>query len=542
MVANAVQDRLLADRVVDRQTQRTLGSRNHERGAGPLTEQRQQLFIDRIDRLPLPGDLCVLMRLVFAVRLGHGAQYTAPAPRRRGAPAAPHNAPRMTLTQADRQPLPQRLVAQCAAWRGIPFRFQLESAATGQGTGRLSVMGVDPFAVLTATGRDVDFFHAGRHQKYDADPFEVLDALLAEWRFDRPDDGTLPPIAVGYFGYDLGRHLERLPQRAVADQDFPDMVLGFYDRFTSFDHQSGEAREVDHRFGKAPALSGSQYKQIFRTTPRMAAANFTRESYVATVQRAQQYIAAGDIYQVNLSQRFAAVWNGDPYALYRKLSTVSPAPYASFFELGNRAVLSASPELFLDLESDRVITRPIKGTRPRGENAHDDARLANELLASVKDEAELTMIVDLQRNDLGRVCLPGSVHVVTAKTLEQHPSVWHLVATVEGRLPPGSGPIDLLRASFPGGSITGAPKIRAMEIIDELEPTRRAVYTGAIGMLPLDGRMTLSIAIRTMLLHGTHVTFQAGGAITADSDPIAEYEETLIKARALARSIESSLL
>ena len=448
----------------------------------------------------------------------------------------------MTLTKADRQPLPQRLVAQCAAWRGIPFRFQLESAAAGEGTGRLSVMGVDPFAVLVATGRQVDFFHAGHQQRYDADPFEVLGSLLSEWRFERPADGSLPPIAVGYFGYDLGGHLERLPRRALADQDFPDMAIAFYDRFTSFDHETGEAREIDHRFGNAPALSGALYKQIFRTPPRTAAANFSRDTYLAAVQHAQQYIGDGDIYQVNLSQRFAAQWNGDPYALYRKLSTVSPAPYASFFEVGNRAVLSASPELFLEVDGSRVTTRPIKGTRRRGESADEDARLAEELLASVKDDAELTMIVDLERNDLGRVCLPGSIRVVAAKHLERHPTVWHLVATVEGQLRPDAGLVDVLRASFPGGSITGAPKIRAMEIIDELEPTRRAVYTGAIGMLPLDGRMTLSIAIRTMLLHGTHVTFQAGGAITADSDPAAEYEETLIKAKALARSIESSLL
>lgn len=423
----------------------------------------------------------------------------------------------------------------------MPLRFQLESVVAGEGTGRWSLIGVEPFAVLLATGRTVDLFHAGRRQTLTADPFEVLEALLSQWRVPTPADDRPAPLAVGWFGYDLGRVLERLPERAIADQDFPDLALGFYDRFLQFDHQTGETREIDHRLGFAPVFPGDSYRKLLYTPERRVDANFTREQYLRAIADAQSAIADGEIYQLNLSQRFVADWPGDPYALYRKLVTATPAPYAAFLELGNRAVLSASPELFLELVGDRVITRPIKGTRPRSRDPEEDRALAAELLASAKDAAELTMIVDLERNDLGRVCHPGSVVVRRDHQLERHPTVWHLVATIEGRLRSEAGPVDLLRAAFPGGSITGAPKIRAMELIETLEPTRRAVYTGAIGVLPLDGGLTLSVAIRTMLMHGSRVSFQAGGAITADSSPEAEYEETLVKARALARSLESSL-
>lgn len=539
-VANAVEDRLLANRVVDRQSQRALLSSDHQRRAGPPVEQAQHQQIGAIDHAPLPRNLCSPGRLI--VRRAHAGQYTAASRPRAAACSGSYNhGPMEQVGATEHRPLPQRWVAECAAWRGMPLRFQLESAAPGHGLGRHTIMGVDPFAVLEARGRDTRFHLGGRTQSFDADPFEVLGSLLAEWRYER-GRAALPPLAVGYFGYELGGFIERLPQRARADQDFPDLLLGFYDRFLLFDHLTGEVETIDHRLGFGSALPGERYRELFRTPPRAVGPNFTRDQYLAAIGRAQEAIAAGDIYQVNLSQRFAANWSGDPYALYRKLTTVSPAAYSAFLELGNRAVLSASPELFLRVEGDRVITRPIKGTRPRGATEAEDQQLAAELLASNKDRAELTMIVDLERNDLGRVCRPGSVVVSEPQILERHPQVWHLVAAVEGRLAAGIGPVELLRATFPGGSVTGAPKIRAMQIIDELEPTARAVYTGAIGMIGLDGTLTLSVAIRTMLLHGTQVTFQAGGAITADSVPAEEYEETLTKARGMARSIDSPLL
>jgi aminodeoxychorismate synthase component I len=250
-----------------------------------------------------------------------------------------------------------------------------------------------------------------------------------------------------------------------------------------------------------------------------------------------EYIAAGDIYQVNLSQRFSAPYGGEAMALYERLRRQSPAPFAAYLDLGEAVVLSASPERFLRVAGRELETRPIKGTRPRGGTPEEDRRLAAELLASPKDRAELVMIVDLERNDLGRVSEYGSVHVPELVRLEAHPTVFHLVATVRGRLRPELSAVDALRACFPGGSITGAPKIRAMQIIEELEPTHRGFYTGAIGYLGWDGCADLNIAIRTIVLIDRHAHFQVGGGIVADSDPCAEYEETLHKGRALMRAL-----
>ncbi len=261
--------------------------------------------------------------------------------------------------------------------------------------------------------------------------------------------------------------------------------------------------------------------------------SFDRESYVKAVQRVLEYIAAGDVFQVNLSQRFSARGRFDPLDLHLRLRDRSPAPFSAFLRWGELAVVSASPEWFYQTRGDRIVTRPIKGTRPRGQNEDDDARLAAELAASPKDRAELTMIVDLERNDLGRVCRYGSVVVRDALRVESFAQVHHLVATVEGRIRPGVGPVDVVRAMFPGGSITGAPKIRAMEIIDELEPDRRSLYTGAIGYLSRGGSSAFNIAIRTILVEGDRASYQVGGGIVADSDPEAEYEETLAKGRAM---------
>jgi para-aminobenzoate synthetase component 1 len=434
--------------------------------------------------------------------------------------------------------LPVRWIAQVAAWRGVPFRFHLESAAGADAQSRYSFLGAEPYAVLQAVGRAVEFWHQGRAQQFDANPFDVLETILKEWRWrgsDRP-----APMAVGYLGYELGRQLETVGSAATRDQQFPDVLLAFYDRFVMFDHLTGRSHRIDHRQRSERALSASDYQERFVVPAPRVAANFDKAGYLAAIERAKQWIAAGDIYQVNLSQRFVAQWEGDPYALYRKLTNLSPAAYAAFVELGNRSLLSCSPELFLKLSDRQVVTRPIKGTRRRGAEPDEDRVLADQLWASEKDEAELTMIVDLERNDLGRVCVPGSVVVEQRRVLESHPTVWHAVATVTGRLRAELGPVDLLRATFPGGSVTGAPKIRACQIIDQLEPTARAAYTGAIGWIGLDGDLTLSVTIRTMLAHAGQITFQAGGAITADSDPESEYQETLIKARAMARAIEAA--
>jgi para-aminobenzoate synthetase component 1 len=261
--------------------------------------------------------------------------------------------------------------------------------------------------------------------------------------------------------------------------------------------------------------------------------NFTHEAYIKAVERARQYIIDGDIFEVNLSQRFEAAIPVTPWELYLRLRQINPAPFAAYLDFDEVTIVSASPERFIRCQGDWVETRPIKGTAPRGRTPRDDRTKARELLNSIKDHAENMMIVDLERNDLGRVCRFGSVKVTELAILEKYPTVYHLTSTVVGRLNEGKGRIDLLKATLPGGSITGAPKVRSMEIIDELEPTRRSIYTGNIGYLGFDGNMDLSVVIRTFLIKEKRVYFQAGGAVVYDSQPEAEYQETLDKIQAL---------
>jgi len=267
--------------------------------------------------------------------------------------------------------------------------------------------------------------------------------------------------------------------------------------------------------------------------PLILKGGFTHKEYVAAVEKGRQYIIAGDIFEVNLSQRFEAELAITPYELYRRLRQINPAPFACYLDFDEVSVVSASPERFLCLRGDRVETRPVKGTRRRGKSPEEDEILASELLNSPKDRAENIMIVDLERNDLGRVCRFGTVKVTELAILEVFPTVFHLTSTVVGRLREDMDGIGLLQATFPGGSITGAPKVRAMEIIDELEPTKRSVYTGSIGYLSFNGDLDLNIAIRTFLVKEKKAYFQVGGAVVYDSDPEAEYQETLDKARAL---------
>ena len=268
--------------------------------------------------------------------------------------------------------------------------------------------------------------------------------------------------------------------------------------------------------------------------------NFTKDSYIKTIKKAKEYIKAGDIYQVNLSQRFKFTLDVDPFDLYRVLRAINPAPFASFLNFGDVKIISASPERFLKKEGCRIQTRPVKGTRPRGESPSEDNRLKEELLASVKDRAENLMIIDLERNDLGRICEYGSVHVTKFMACEEYATVFHLVSTVEGKLTRNIGAIDCLINCFPGGSITGAPKIRSMEIIEELEPVKRSVYTGSIGYIGFNGNMDTAIAIRTFVIKGKNAYFQVGGGIVYDSDPEKEYMETLDKAKALIEAIHLS--
>jgi para-aminobenzoate synthetase component 1 len=392
-------------------------------------------------------------------------------------------------------------------------------------------------------------------------PFDVLDGLLRRYRMET---GPVPvPFsggAVGYFSYDLCHFIERLPRTAVDDLKLPECYLAFYDTIIAFDLQQGRAYIVSCGFPEEDETTRKRRAQarldelkalILSGRPKGAGsagtapvgseialkANFSRRQYLKAVAAAREYILAGDIFQVNISQRFEAKLAAPPYELYRQLRLVNSAPFASYLGFEEVSVASASPERFLRLSGDLVQTRPIKGTRRRGATLAEDAALANELLSSVKDRAENVMIVDLERNDLGRICRYGSVKVTELAVLENYPTVCHLTSTVEGRHSPGKGAIELLKATFPGGSITGAPKVRAMEIIDELEPTRRSVYTGSIGYLGFNGDMDLNIVIRTVLVKDGKACFQVGGGIVYDSKPEAEYEETLDKARALIQAL-----
>lgn len=436
-----------------------------------------------------------------------------------------------------------------------PYPFCLISAGRQNQIGRFSFLGADPFLVLKAKGREITFIENGVIKHKQGDPFAELKKILRnhpmpQGRYPVPFTGG----AVGYFGYDLCHFIENLPHHAKDDIKLPDMFFGFYNHFIAIDHLQNKIWEVtlhnkfqisDFRFQIINPQSARSLSRFQRDNPQSSAplrcnliSNFTKSQYLRTVRRVIDYIFAGDIYQANISQRFETVYTGSPLALYKKLLTVNPASFSAFLRPSDgEAIISSSPERFIRIDGDKIETRPIKGTRPRGRTLQADKRLKNELCHSIKDNAELSMIVDLERNDLGKVCLYNSVKVIEPKVVETYPTVHHLVSTITGRLKPGYDTIDAIKATFPGGSITGAPKIRAMEIIDELEPTCRNAYTGAIGYLGFDGNCDLSIAIRIFMLKSKKLYLQVGGGIVADSDPEAEYQETLTKAKGLVNAL-----
>ena len=444
-------------------------------------------------------------------------------------------------------PIPYRDPATAfATFSADPVAALLDSAAEAGGRGRYSYIAADPFQLVIAGERA-------------ADPFAALEAALKPFRLQ--NDPGLPPFqggAVGYLGYELGRHLERLPPPPAAGLDVPDMVFGLYDTVAAFDVETRRAWIVARDVASRPPPETRVETRAEAMAARIAAAprlaplswspagtwtaELTREAFEENVARAIDYIHAGDIFQANLTLRLLAdMPQGlDPFTLYKRLRALSPAPFAAFLNTGKgMAVASASPERFLQLTPDgRVSTRPIKGTRPRSRTPDEDRALARDLVASEKDRAENLMIVDLLRNDLSRVSRLGSVEVGELAGLESFANVHHLVSEVRGTLFPNLGPVDLLRATFPGGSITGVPKIRAMEIINELEPARRGPYCGAIAWIGFDGAMDSSIVIRTLVVKDGMVAAQAGGGIVADSDPAAEYDEAMDKAWALLQSLD----
>lgn len=444
----------------------------------------------------------------------------------------------------------------------LPYPFLLDTGMLVNGLGHHSFVGADPFLVMSSKGNKITLREGGKVSIYNGSPMDVLKELLSRFAM-RPENGIFPLNggAVGYFSYDLGRHFEKIPVRAVDDLQTPDIFLGFYDTMVAVDSKTNEATIIStglpergysalNRTKRRVSLfeeflyedgnhhHSAQQKFYYNGDSPQLRSSFSREDYIKMVSRAIEYIAAGDIFQVNLTQRFCTPQTIDAWELYLRLRKINPAPFAAFLSCGDMEIISTSPERFLKLDEGNVETCPIKGTRPRGCTPDEDRRLRRELWHSEKDCAELMMIVDLERNDLGRVCDIGSIRVPELYRLEEYATVFHLVSTVEGRLSPGKDITDLLAASFPGGSITGAPKIRAMEIIEEMEPVRRGVYTGSIGYLGFDRRVDLNIVIRTIIATGGNLYFQVGGGITADSEPQKEYLESLDKARALVRALD----
>jgi para-aminobenzoate synthetase component 1 len=444
--------------------------------------------------------------------------------------------------------LPADPVAWCRAFADRPGLTLFDSALKDQRLGRYSFLGIDPFARLEADRSGVRLNGAAAG----GDPFDSIGALCEQYGVEPRSD--LPPFLTGlagYFGYGLRHHVERVPRHARADIAWPDLVLGLYDLVLAIDHAESRAwllasgypetssRTRRERAEARIAWARERLRRAPQTSPASwaiaAKPDLTPVEFKNAVRRTIDYIEAGDIYQANITQRFRArLPSGfDRLSLYQALRTRNPATFGAYLDFGATAILSSSPERFLKVADGRVETRPIKGTRPRGRGPVEDKALAAELLASAKDRAENLMIVDLLRNDISRVCKVGSVNVPTLFGLESYATVHHLVSVVAGELAQGRSAVDLLRACFPGGSVTGAPKIRAMEIIAELEPTARGPYCGAIGYLSADGSMDSNIVIRTYCLQGQDLTFQVGGGIVADSDPQAEYEESLDKAKAL---------
>jgi para-aminobenzoate synthetase component 1 len=425
--------------------------------------------------------------------------------------------------------------------------FFLDSSLNSNPLGRYSFLGINPFYILKTKNEN---------------PFPKLRELLDKYKIDVSKNN--PPFAggaVGYLSYDLGLILEKkVKSRPKEDLKIPDCFFAFYNTIVTIDHLkqllyifSVGFPETNYRAAKY--LCESNFKKIYnlvsgvelyrnnnkkylpKNNSEELKSDFAKQEYIAAIRKAKEYIKRGDIYQVNLSQRFQVKTGLPNFEIYKRLRKISPSYFSAYFDAGDHQILSSSPERFLRLEDDIATTRPMKGTRPRGENRTEDTFFKKNLLESAKDKAELMMIVDLERNDLGRVCNYDSVRVTSLRELEEYSTVFQTTATVCGRLHKNKDRIDLLRACFPGGSITGCPKIRAMEIIEELEPTRRSVYTGCLGYISFSGELDFNILIRSILKKDDMLYFGVGGGIVADSNPEEEYQETLIKAKAMIAAI-----
>ncbi|WON78320.1 aminodeoxychorismate synthase component 1 [Serratia sp. UGAL515B_01] len=415
-----------------------------------------------------------------------------------------------------------------------PWAMLLHSGFAEHSHNRFDILVAEPRVTITTYGSDTEVQRGDIRHCSQADPFLQLQQQLDAMNLSPPSNNDLPfqGGALGLFGYDLGRRIEKLPQRAQADIKLPDMAVGIYDWALIADHQKEMLTllsygNVDKRWQWLNQQQAPRVKPFALSGNWQA--NMTRQQYGEKFRRIQEYLRSGDCYQINLAQRFSAPYQGDEWQAFLQLSANNRAPFSAFLRLAQNSVLSVSPERFLWLENRQIQTRPIKGTLPRLTDACQDAEQAQKLASSAKDRAENLMIVDLLRNDIGRVAQPGSVRVTELFKVEPFPAVHHLVSTITATLPSATPATELLRACFPGGSITGAPKVRAMEIIEELEPQRRNAYCGSIGYISFCGTMDTSITIRTLTTENGHIFCSAGGGIVADSWEEAEYQETFDK-------------
>ncbi len=443
--------------------------------------------------------------------------------------------------------------------------FLLESMEGGEKWARYSFLGARPSVIVTSSGRQAVVIRNGKKSKqtFDRDPLEVVKEVLSEYK--AVPDPSLPRFfggAVGFMGYDIVGFFEELPAREKAGLDIPDVFFMITDTLVIFDnithmikvvsnaHVKGRSVEAAYREAtkKIDALvrrlktgvrgQRSGVRKKSKAGEHALTSNFTKPQYEQAVLKAKEYIKAGDIFQVVPSQRFETKINVEPYEIYRALRLINPSPYMYFLRCGETTVVGASPEVMVRLEDGRIDLRPIAGTRRRGSTEEEDRALAEELLADPKERAEHIMLVDLGRNDVGRVSDPGSVNVSELMVIERYSHVMHIVSNVRGRLSGGKDAYDVIRGCFPAGTVSGAPKIRAMEIIDELEPTRRGPYAGAVGYFGFSGNMDTCITIRTLVIKNGVAYIQAGGGVVADSDPAAEYQETVNKAKAMMRAVE----
>lgn len=447
--------------------------------------------------------------------------------------------------------------------------FLFESVVGGERVGRYSFIGSGPFLTFEAYGNSVIMTHSDgrRHESFPEDPLRTLEELIAQYR--APHLAGLPRFcggAVGYAGYDTIRYVERLPNPPPDDRKIPDLSFAFYDQMVIFDHITKTVMAVanarldpGHHDVRAAYEAACQrvdelvnrlqrgvadlplvdiHPQGTSTLASRVRSNFTKEGYESAVRRAVEYINAGDAFQIVLSQRFRIETKARPFDIYRALRIVNPSPFMFFVQNGPVTLVGASPEIMCRVDNGLMVNRPLAGTRPRGATEADDKRLAEELFADPKERAEHIMLVDLARNDVGRVAEIGSVQISDLLTVERYSHVMHLSSTVVGQLREGLTAFDALRASLPAGTLSGAPKIRAMEIIDELEPHRRGPYGGAVGYVDFSGNMDTCIALRTMVMMGQTADIQAGAGLVADSVPESEYQETVNKAMSLLRALE----